>query len=315
MNSHHLSTYARIALVATAVGFMAACAPVQHRPGSAPYYAPRVMYFDYWYYPAIGAYYDPRARIYIYFQHDHWIHARALPPHVRPYIGSHVIVRSPNQRPYQEYSRHREQYLPERYRKPDPAHRGKDIWIGPTRQPIPQRDRDDQRKDTRDQSRNGKDLGRDPKRGSGPVPPQYRAPVIRVPLQAPNSRPQDAPRYRESPAIAVPGEREDKGRQQEIRSEKLREQNRRTRPHNQQQPAKTQPQVVPGRHEPPASAAPDKQDKGRGHEMRKEDVPDDTRDRNDRRGNDPRRDDDDSSSENGQRRPSNQYEDYRQQTR
>ena len=177
MKSYHLSTSARIALIATVAAVMTACtsAPGYYDPG--PYYLPRVVYYDYWYYPAIGAYYDPVAHIYIYHEHNHWIRARTLPPRIRPYLGQHVTVRSPHDRPYEEHHRHREQHQPERYRKRDPVHHGADAWIGAPRQQSPQRERDDRRIERHDRDRNVNDRRREPERGTGPVPPRYREPA------------------------------------------------------------------------------------------------------------------------------------------
>lgn len=94
MQSRHLSIYARITLLAAVAGVMTACTSTTYYHDSDPYYedsdryyhdsdryySPGSVHYDYWYYPEIGAYYNPRTRIYIYYEHDHWIRARALPP-------------------------------------------------------------------------------------------------------------------------------------------------------------------------------------------------------------------------------------------
>ena len=140
MKSQRLSTFTRIALVAAVAGMMTACVAVRdgyEQP--APYYSNRAAYYDYWYYPAIGAYYDSRARVYIYFDRDHWIRARELPSRVQPYRGNHVTIRSPDDRPYEHQEQHRKQYEPERYRKQehDRDRNDNDTWVGAPRQHRP----------------------------------------------------------------------------------------------------------------------------------------------------------------------------------
>ncbi len=333
MKSHRLSTHARIALVAAVAGVMTACASAPHYYEPGPYYSPRTVYYDYWYYPAIGSYYDPRARIFIYYEHDHWIRARALPTHIRPYLGHHVTVRSPHERPYEENHRHREQYLPKRYRKPDPAHRGDDAWIGAPRRPSPQSDREVRHTESGDRDRKGKNLGREPERSAVPVPPRYRGPDGKYPRQAPDNRPKDAPGHRVPPASTV---REDKRRQPEIRREESREQyrsgdarrdNKREKVHDSSdshtgQPGqyrapdsrgqlpRTPPQAAPGRREAPARTVPAKQDdKGHQRKTHKEDTRDRHRNGDDRRGNVNK--DDDENSHERQPSPVDQYEQYR----
>jgi hypothetical protein len=204
MTSPRLSNYVRIAFVAVAAGVMTACAPVQHYPEPAQYHAPRVVYYDYWYYPAIGSYYDPRTHVYIYYERNHWVRARALPVHVRPHLGRHVVVRLQHDRPYEAYPRHREQYVPERYLKSQPRHRRDDVRIGPTRQTIPSRDRDDSHTYLGDRDRHGKDLRPDSARGSGSVPPQYLTTDPKYPSQRAETRSQDTPRQSEPAARATP---------------------------------------------------------------------------------------------------------------
>ena len=331
MKSHCLSTYTRIALVAAVAGVMTACASAPHYYDPDPYYSPRAVYYDYWYYPAIGGYYDPRARIYIYYEHNHWIRARALPTHVRPYLGHHVTVRSPHERPYEENPRHREHYLPERYRKPDPAHRGDHAWIGAPRQPSPQRDHDNRRTESGDRDRNGKDRGHKPERGAVPVPPQYREPDVKYPRQAPDTR------LKDDRAIVnrLPVRHRSGGRTGGVnrKSEKKnRASNTAAATHGETTSArktitdrvraldnlgntghlihagsflKTPPQAAPGHREPPAK----REDKGHQQEIRKEDTRDRYRDGDDRRGNG--YNDDDATSQKRQHSPYDQYEQYR----
>jgi hypothetical protein len=136
MQSHRFSTFARIVLVAVVAGAITACAPVRDYHEPVVYYSPRPLYYDYWYYPAIGSYYDPRARTHIYLQHGHWIRARELPARVRPYLGRYVTIRSSHERPYEEHLRHREKYIRERYRAKLADQRDHDVWIGAPNPPV-----------------------------------------------------------------------------------------------------------------------------------------------------------------------------------
>lgn len=336
MKSHRLSAYARIALVAAVAGVMTGCVSAPYYDEPDPYYSPRAAYHDYWYYPAIGAYYDPHARIYIYYEHDHWIRAQALPRRMRPHLGHHVSVRSRHERPYEEHHRHREQYQPERYRERNQTHRGDDAWLGAPRQPSQQHDRDDRRRESRDRDRNDKDRRHETERGAVPVPSKYREPDVKYPRQAPDTRSNDTPRHRAPPASAAPIERQDNWRRSENRREESRERyrsgdarrdNERMKDHDRPgsrteqpgqyrardsrgQPPKTPPQAAPGHRVPPASAAPAKQDdKGHQREIRKEDTRGRYRNGDDRHGN--VNNDDDASSQKRRPSPSDQYEEYR----
>jgi hypothetical protein len=312
MKPHRLTTCTRILLIAAIAGVMTACASAPHHYQPDPYYSPHAVYYDYWYYPAIDCYYDPRTRIYIYHEQDQWIRTRALPSHVRPYLGHHVSVRSPHQRPYERNHRHRQQYLPERYTKRDPAHRRDHAWIGAPRQSSPPRDRDDRRPESSVRNRNGKGRGHGPERGAIPVPPHYRGTDVKYSRQAPSNRPKNAPGQREPTASTVPIKRQDKRRQPENRREESHEQHRsgdarhnngrnighgrsgsstgqsrRYRaPNSRGQPPKTQHQPAPRHREPPAKTVPTKQDdKGHHREIRKQDTRHRYRKANDRRGN------------------------------
>ncbi len=336
MTSSRLSTYARITFVAAAAGVLAACAPVRHHPEPAPYYAPRVVYHDYWYYPAIGCYYDPRARMYLYYEHDHWVHARVLPVHVRPHLGRHVIVRSQHNRPYEAYPRHREQYTPERYRKSEKGQRHDDVWVGPPRQSNPPRDRNEPRTKRGDHDRNGKDSVRD----AGPVPPQYREANSKHPRQRTESHAKETPRQRDVPVSAAPVKRDDRRRHQETPPKESREpyrsrneqrEDRRTKAVSDADADKgSQGQLSSpkqGNHRPAArsrvrnetppqrestvdatSAAPYQK---RSPEQRKNDTRDRFSDRGDRRDSDRNGDSDYSDSLNGRWKSDKNFESYR----
>ena len=333
MKSQHLSKYARIALVVSVTGVMTACVSDPHYYDPYPYNSSRVVSYDYWYYPAIGAYYDPHSHIYIYHEHDRWIRARELPRPMRSHLGHYVTVRSPNDRPYEEHHRHREQYQPERYREREHTHHGDDAWIGAPPVRSPQPDRDDRRFDSHDRDRDGKDRRHEPERGAVTVPPFYRGQDVKYPRQIPDTRRNDAPRHREEPADATPIKWRDRVRQLGNQKEKSREPSHsvdtrrnndrrfdrggpdpRARqpeqdraPDSRRQPPKTPPQAAPGHREPPTRTVPAKQnDKGQQREKRKEDSKHRYREGDDRRGNDSN---DDATS---QKRPPGQFERYEQ---
>lgn len=181
MTSSRVSIWARLTLLAAAAVGLQACAPTGYYSGadgyysgSDAYYAPDAGYYgnyygdyrgdsyagytgdydDYWYYPAVGAYYDPRVSIYYYYEHNTWITARELPRHYRPHLGRHVVVRSPHDRPYAEHHRHRDRHAPDRYREAryDRPDRQDDVWIGAPRRDRPERDRHDVRDDRNDRA-------------------------------------------------------------------------------------------------------------------------------------------------------------------
>lgn len=204
MQSHPVSTFARIALVAVVAGAIMACAPVRDHREPAVYYSPRPLYYDYWYYPAIGSYYDPRARVYIYFEQGHWIRARELPVRVRPYLGHYVTIRSSHERPYEEHLRHREQYAPERYRAKEPAGRDHDVWIGVPNPPVRSRERDQRRIEPSDRDRQGRDLRHQPERGSMPSTLPQRAPATGGGRQPAKTHAGGRPDHRQSAGTAAP---------------------------------------------------------------------------------------------------------------
>lgn len=119
------------------------------------YYAPAPRYsaaelHDYWYYPAVGCYYDPQLRVYLYFEHNRWMRARELPAHFRPHLGHPVTVRAPHGHPYAEHHRHRDRYAPERYRDDHDRRdrhareeRRERVWLDDPRDAAAERHRDD----------------------------------------------------------------------------------------------------------------------------------------------------------------------------
>lgn len=224
MKSHFASIYARTVFVAMALVGTTGCV---YGPSGyyvrEPYDSPYVSSYDYWYYPAIGSYYDPRSRVYIYYEHDHWIHAPSLPRHLRPHRGRHVTIHSPHNRPYDEHHRHREHYRPERYRLTVPGDQTRDIWLGAPRREPGRRDhdRDDRRHDDGERDRIRKAPARDRDhggdRGLGPVKREYREQRGEYQRQPTATRRQEAPGRREPPAHAAPVRQENKAREREIR--------------------------------------------------------------------------------------------------
>lgn len=286
MKPRHLSFYARITLLGVVAVVMTACTSAPHYHDPDRYYSSRVVYYDYWYYPAIGAYYDPRARTYIYYEHDHWIRARALPQRIRPYVGNHVTVRSSHDRPYEEHYRHWEKHQPERYRERDLSHRGQDAWIGAPHYRRPQPDRDDRPINSRDRDRNDSDRWREAERGTRSDPSRYREPPKIYPLQTQAARREDAPRHREPPAGKASIKREERGREPKTGREESRDQyqsveagcdNERVRKHERRRSSTEKPeqswapdscgrlpeglsQAALDRYEPPTKRAPYKRD-------------------------------------------------------
>lgn len=214
MNASRFSTYARLALLAIAAAGLPACVYNNGYDESGRYYEPAGEYYgdyygdsygdydDYWYYPAVGAYYDPRVSLYFYYEHDHWVRARELPRHYHPHLGRHVVVRSPHDRPYAEHYRHRERYTPdryrdERYRKPAQDHRNDDVWIGAPRRPEPERDRHERRR--YDDDRNGNGTYRERERERERLPAYVQPKMDREPARIIRNEPPQA-RYRKDDA-------------------------------------------------------------------------------------------------------------------
>lgn len=222
MRAPPLSTSARILILTAAALVLTACAHGRddYYYAPAPYYGSGVTHYDYWYYPAIGCYYDPHARVYLYYEHDRWVRARALPPRLRPHLGAHVTVRVPHDRPYEEHQRHRERYKPERYRDTVPYDRDGDVWLGPPRrEPSPRYD-DRRYQDTRDPHRRPpvgvRDDGRRP--DSAPAPRDYRD-SNRDNRRMPPVLNRQTPDGERPPAAAAPTKRKNTVHERELRQE------------------------------------------------------------------------------------------------
>lgn len=296
MTTQRFSLYARLALAAVAAGAISACAPTRQyyeparyygepagdyyapdREYYAPdreYYAPAPQYSapqayygeyrDYWYYPAIETYYDPRVSIYIYQEHNHWVSARALPPHLRPRLGHHVTVRSPHDRPYADHHRHRERYAsgrrdPERYdadrhdgkryKKTPPVRTRDNGRYDAPRQPLAERDRHQRREN--DGNRNWQN-----KNGQDNVSPRGRHPDF----SAAPGRNKDAQRVREIRKDEPRNNRREQSARRDSHpvrdSDPVQQQYRQRAPEIRQAPAATRRDAaaerVSGRREPAA---------------------------------------------------------------
>lgn len=303
MKSRRLPSPVRLALMAAAVAALSACAPSRdyayerdrayyYEPEPdyyepAEYYAPRAEYYDYWYYPAIGAYYDPRVSVYFYYEHDHWVRSRALPPHYRSYLDHHVTVRSPHDRPYAEHNRHRQRYAPEQYRREhykQPAHdrRNNDAWIGAPRQSNQERDRYERRQDNRDRNDRNQAHDRDYDRRSASAEPQQKAPARVIRKEPARDK------YRANV--------EPRGNQLERKSASVPQQHRERAPAAKQPPPKVRTQEIRDQRAPAVGTAPVKQ-QGRtpARENRKEAAQNGNRKGDERRGDPRNRDDEDST--------------------
>lgn len=254
-----LSNSARIAILAAAALTLTACAHGRddHYSTPAPYHRSGVTYHDYWYYPALGCYYDPHARVYLYYERDRWLRARALPPHLRPRLGAHVTVRAPHDRPYEEHHRHRERYKPERYRDAAPYDRDGDVWLGPPRrEPSPRYD-DRRHQDARDPHRRPPAGVRDDDRrpDSTPAPRDHRD-SNQDDRRMPPVRNRQMPDGERPPAAAAPAKRENAARERELRQEQSQPRSRTThdRPHDDGRRGDPPVRYKPGpRHYPDAT--------------------------------------------------------------
>lgn len=298
------SIYARIALVAITAGALNGCAPAWHHRAPAPYYAAPALYYDYHYYPAIDAYYDPRVRTYIYLEHNHWVRSRALPVHVRPHMGHYVTVRSGHERPYEEHHRHREQYprkqyINERDHKRPPGYRDGDRRSEVPRQPLAERTRDDRRTagNDRDRSRQEARQDRQPRPGSAP---RERAADRQSPRQGRNPRPQGDQRDRPGKPTAGTTPASPQNRVTPVRQPG-------------RQPDKARTVAAPRQREQPASGtAPAAQEEGRKRTPRDQDGPDHRAGKADKPpGKERRRDEDHSSARLSQRDRGDRYGDHR----
>lgn len=70
-----------------------------------------VAFYNYWYYPDYGVYYDYDAHMYFYLEGSTWVRVGHLPPRYHG-LGRHVVVESERGRPWARYDDHRAKYPP-----------------------------------------------------------------------------------------------------------------------------------------------------------------------------------------------------------
>ena len=67
-------------------------------------------WYDYYYYPAVGVYFNYRTGYYYYPHRGRWHHARRLPSHIHIRDYDRVHLRMHDDRPYRKYDEHRVKY-------------------------------------------------------------------------------------------------------------------------------------------------------------------------------------------------------------
>ncbi len=79
-----------------------------------PYVGTVVSYqqpwYDYYFYPSVGVYFNYRSGYYYHHDRGRWRHARRLPHHIHINQHDRVHLRMRGDRPYLKYSEHRRQY-------------------------------------------------------------------------------------------------------------------------------------------------------------------------------------------------------------
>lgn len=88
------------------------CVVAPAQPG--PYYGP-VIWYDYWYYPYAGIYFDIHRNLYFYHHHGRWVSARKLPKHYHGKLGHHVKMRLKDKRPHVRHKQHIQRYPSKHY--------------------------------------------------------------------------------------------------------------------------------------------------------------------------------------------------------
>lgn len=67
-------------------------------------------WYDYYYYPAVGVYFNYRTGYYYYSHRGRWRHARRLPSHIHVRDYDRVHIRMRDDKPYRKYKEHRVKY-------------------------------------------------------------------------------------------------------------------------------------------------------------------------------------------------------------
>lgn len=110
-----LGRHFRLMALAGAIAGVTGCAydPVFYGP---PAYSSdyRVHYYDYYYYPNVGVYFQFSSGYYYYHDHSHWVRTRVLPKRILIDPQSRVRIRVDSDKPYVKYPEHRRRYQPKR---------------------------------------------------------------------------------------------------------------------------------------------------------------------------------------------------------
>ena len=97
---------------------MSGCYDPYYVGGAVGYQTPHVgtviayqePWYDYYYYPSIGVYFNYRSGYYYHHYRGRWRHARRLPRHIHINQRDRVHLRMRGDRPYTKYSEHRRIY-------------------------------------------------------------------------------------------------------------------------------------------------------------------------------------------------------------
>jgi hypothetical protein len=103
----------RLMVFAGALAGVTGCAydPVYYGPPafSGDY---RVHYYDYYYYPNVGVYFQFSSGYYYYRDHSRWVRSRVLPKRILIDPSSRVRIRVDSDKPYTKYPEHHRRYHP-----------------------------------------------------------------------------------------------------------------------------------------------------------------------------------------------------------
>ena len=85
--------------------------PVYYGPPSYSEYHPH--YYDYYYYPSAGVYFQFTTGYYYYRGHDRWVRVRKLPPNVYIDPRDRVQIRIDSEKPYLRHDEHARRFKPD----------------------------------------------------------------------------------------------------------------------------------------------------------------------------------------------------------
>lgn len=109
----------RLALAALLLAGLSACVVVPADYETAPHYhhGP-VVWYDYWYYPHVGIYFDVHRSLYFYYVDGRWVSTRILPRHYHGRLGDRIKLRLKDKRPYVRHREHVKKYPGRKYSPP-----------------------------------------------------------------------------------------------------------------------------------------------------------------------------------------------------